>query len=86
MSSKDKKKTKKDKKGKADKFVLGNPTGFRHVAHVGFDPSKGALEVKSVIQTLMEIFETSIFWISLINSYNSHKLSLFFVFLGNEHS
>ncbi|KAJ3080429.1 hypothetical protein HK102_003066, partial [Quaeritorhiza haematococci] len=31
----------KQKKGKIDKSMIGDPTGFTHVSHVGFNPKTG---------------------------------------------
>lgn len=33
--------SKKKKKGGIDKSMIGAPTGFNHVAHMGFDSDKG---------------------------------------------
>jgi len=57
---KDKKKSKKDKKtkGNPDNFVVGNPTGFKHVAHVGFDPSKGTIETTNLPEEMKKAFSS----------------------------
>ncbi|XP_071155189.1 actin nucleation-promoting factor WASL-like isoform X11 [Mytilus edulis] len=44
---------KKDKKKKLTKEDISTPTAFRHVSHVGWDPTKGFDRCKSVVKKFM---------------------------------